>query len=206
MFFRALRAIVRVLVAILNGNAHYQNKDKLPEGRFILVAPHRTYIDPVYLALAASPEEFAFMAKKELFKNPIFRWLISNANAFPVDRSNPGPSAIKTPVKLLKEEKLSLIIFPTGTRHSDELKGGAATIAKLSGAPIVPAVYQGPLTIKDLLKRKKITVRFGDAFFIDRKIKLNKESLKEFEEKIQTAFDQLDFEIDPDYIDDYEKK
>ena len=179
MFYRILRGTLRFLLAILNGNAHYENRDKLPtDTSYILVAPHRTWIDPVYLALAASPKPFTFMAKKELFKNPILSWIIRHANAFPVDRANPGPSAIKTPVKILKKGNLSLMIFPTGTRHSNEIKGGAATIAKLSGVPIIPAVYQGPITLSGLLKRKKVTVRFGDPITIDRTVKLSKEDRK----------------------------
>lgn len=197
---------MRFLLAILNGNAHYENRTKLPtDTSYILVAPHRTWIDPVYLAIAASPKPFTFMAKKELFKNPILSWIIRHANAFPVDSANPGPSAIKTPVKILKKGDLSLMIFPTGTRHSNEIKGGAATIAKLSGVPIIPAVYQGPLTLGGILKRKKVTVRFGDPITIDRKVKLSKENLKAIDEQIQQAFDQLDMEIDPSFKYEYEK-
>ncbi|MCI3029864.1 1-acyl-sn-glycerol-3-phosphate acyltransferase [Desemzia sp. C1] len=204
MFFRILRDFVGVLVFILNGNAHYQQREKLPQNEsYILIAPHRSWIDPIYLALGAKPKDFAFMAKKELFKNPIFGWIIRKANAFPVDRLNPGPSAIKTPVKILKEGKLSLVMFPTGTRHSAELKGGAPTIAKLSGVPMVPAVYQGPLTFKDLLKRKKIVVRFGDPIYVDRKTRLTKESLAVIEKDVQAAFDQLDREIDRNYRYEY---
>lgn len=200
MFFRTLRRVVSFLLLLLNGNAHYQNREKLPkESSFILVAPHRTWIDPIYLAIGAKPNEFAFMAKKELFKNPILSWVIRHANAFPVDRKNPGPSAIKTPVKILKEGKLNLVIFPTGTRHSSELKGGAATIAKLSGVPIIPAVYQGPLSFKDLLKRKRVTVRFGDPITIEKGTRLTKDKLKEVELEIQQAFNQLDYEIDPTF-------
>ncbi|MER2225560.1 MAG: 1-acyl-sn-glycerol-3-phosphate acyltransferase [Carnobacterium sp.] len=206
MFYRILRGTLRFLLAILNGNAHYENRDKLPtDTSYILVAPHRTWIDPVYLALAASPKPFTFMAKKELFKNPILSWIIRHANAFPVDRANPGPSAIKTPVKILKKGNLSLMIFPTGTRHSNEIKGGAATIAKLSGVPIIPAVYQGPMTLSGLLKRKKVTVRFGDPITIDRTVKLSKENLKAIDEQIQHAFDQLDMEIDPSFKYDFTK-
>jgi len=93
-----------------------------------------------------------------------------------------------------------LVIFPTGTRHSSELKGGAATIAKLSGVPIIPAVYQGPLTLTDLIKRKRVTVRFGDAITIDKSTKLTKERLKEIELEIQQSFNRLDYEIDPTYV------
>jgi 1-acyl-sn-glycerol-3-phosphate acyltransferase len=188
---------VRVLVAILNGNTDYQNVENLPkDDNYILIAPHRSWIDPVFMVLAASPRKFCFMAKKELFKNPLFRWLITKLNAFPVDRDRPGPSAIKTPVKLLKETDLSLVIFPTGTRHSEELKGGAVTIAKLSKKQIVPLVYQGPYTFKDLLLRKRATVRIGEPFYIERKIEGVDNINEYYSEKIQEAFNQLDKEIE----------
>lgn len=204
LFYSFILTIIRFLVFVLNGNAHYQQQEKLPQNEsYILIAPHRSWIDPVYLALAARPKQFAFMAKKELFKNPVFNWIIRHLNAFPVDRDNPGPSAIKTPVKILKEGELGLVMFPTGTRHSADLKGGAATIAKLSGVPLVPAVYQGPLTFTDLIKRKKVVVRIGDPIYIERKTKLNKENLAEIETTIQQSFNQLDHEIDPAYHYDY---
>lgn len=204
MFYRFVLTIIRFLLFVLNGNHSYKNLDNLPkENTYIIAAPHRTWIDPVYLALAAQPRQFSFMAKKELFKNPFIGWLIRHLNAFPVDRDNPGPSAIKTPVKILKQGHLSLIIFPTGTRHSSELKGGAATIAKLSGVPIIPAVYQGPLTFKELLKRKKVTVSFGTPLYVERKTKLTKETLFSIEQNIQHSFDQLDYEINPNYHYEY---
>lgn len=200
MFYRFIRQVARFVVFLLNGNARYTNKERLSkEEAYILVGPHRTWFDPIYFALAGTPTIFSFMAKQELFKNPILRWILVHANAFPVDRENPGPSVIKKPVKFLKEGNLSLIMFPSGTRHSNDLKGGAATIAKLSGAPIVPAVFQGPLTIKGLLSRKRVTVNFGEPIYLDKKVKLTKETLKDIEDQMQAAFDQLDAEIDPNY-------
>ncbi len=62
------------------------------------------------------------MAKEELFKNPVLRFILTHSNAFPVKRDNPGPSVIKTPVKILKSTNLGLIMFPSGTRHATDLK------------------------------------------------------------------------------------
>lgn len=193
MFFSFVRSIILVLVWLLNGKFKVIGKENLPQDdNYILIAPHRSWIDPVYLVLATTPKQFSVMAKKELFKNPVFRWIITHMNAFPVDRDNPGPSAIKTPVKSLKETDLGLIIFPTGTRHSNELKGGAVTIAKLSKKPIVPAVYSGPLTFSDLVKRKKAVVRIGEPFYVERKVEGVKDTNAYYSEKIQQAFEELD--------------
>ncbi|KRK98207.1 1-acyl-sn-glycerol-3-phosphate acyltransferase [Secundilactobacillus odoratitofui DSM 19909 = JCM 15043] len=188
-----------MLLFIVNGNAHYEHKERLPEGNYILVGPHRTWFDPIYYALAGSPKKFSFMAKIELFKNPVLRWILKHANAFAVDRDHPGPSAIKTPVRLLKKSDLSLIMFPSGTRHSQDLKGGVAVIAKLAKVPIVPTVYQGPLTFKQLFTRKKITVSFGEPFYVDPKLKLDEAGFKVIESQMQQGFDRLDKEIDPTF-------
>lgn len=200
MFYTVMRGIVKTILLIINGNAHYEKKDRIPPNQnYILIAPHRTWWEPLYLAVGGSPKKFSFMAKKELFKNPILRFILTHANAFPVDREHPGPSAIKTPVKLLKNTSLSLIMFPSGTRHSSELKGGVALIAKMAKVPIVPAVYQGPLTLKDLFKRRRITVRFGEPIDISDIAKIDKEGIAEVERRMQHAFDGLDQEIDPDF-------
>lgn len=200
MFFTMMRGIVRFLLFVLNGNSEFQNKIALPQNEnYILVAPHRTWWDPLYMAVGARPKKFSFMAKEELFKNPILRFILIHANAFPVDRKKPGPSAIKTPVKLLKNTDLSLIMFPSGTRHATELKGGMALIAKVAKVKIVPCVYQGPLTFKDLLKRKKVTMRFGEPIDISDVKKIDKEGMAVVETRIQTAFDQLDRAIDPNF-------
>lgn len=200
MFYRFIRVVARVILFILNGNVRYQNKEVLPKDEnYILVAPHRTWWEPIYLAIGASPKCFSFMAKEELFKNPILRYIMVHANAFPVKRDNPGPSTVKTPVKLLKSTDLSLIMFPSGTRHSTQLKGGMALIARLAKVKIVPSVYQGPLTFGDLLKRKRITVRFGEPMDISDLKKMDAEGMAELERRMQSTFDQLDNEVNPDF-------
>ena len=116
MFYSFLRYVVAGLIWLINGHSQTQEKQELPDGPFVLVAPHRSWLDPVFLALAAWPHHFSFMAKSELFKNPLLRWLLVKVGAFPVDRAHPGPSAIKVPVRALKQEGKALMIFPTGSR------------------------------------------------------------------------------------------
>ena len=88
MFYTYLRGLVMLILWSINGNAHYHNTDKIPsqDENYILVAPHRTWWDPVYMAFATKPKQFIFMAKKELFNNRIFGWWIRMCGAFPIDR------------------------------------------------------------------------------------------------------------------------
>lgn len=199
MLYTFLVKIVGPFLNLINGRAHIYNRENLPKGNYIIVAPHRTWMDPVLIALAVWPKKFSFMAKKELFKNPIANKFLRALNAYPVDRKNPGPSAIKTPVKNLRNGDLSTIIFPSGSRYSAKLKGGATLIAKLANVPLVPTVYQGPLSFGKLFSRRPRQIAFGKPIVIDRKKRLNEEYQADLEKQMQTAFDELDKQIDPNF-------
>ncbi|WEV45173.1 1-acyl-sn-glycerol-3-phosphate acyltransferase [Streptococcaceae bacterium ESL0687] len=201
MFYAFLRNLVTFILYVVNGKADFHNVNRVPDKseNYILVAPHRSLWDPVYLAYATRPKQFIFMAKKELFKNKLFAWWIKKCGAFPVDRANPGPSAIKIPVKALKESDKSLVMFPTGSRHSDDIKGGVLVIAKMAKVRIVPAVYQGPISFKDLLKRKKVKLNFGEPIDVSDIPRANEAGVEEVTKRINKAFKDLDAELDPNY-------
>jgi 1-acyl-sn-glycerol-3-phosphate acyltransferase len=163
MLYDFLVHLVNPLLTLFNGRPQIEHKDRLPEGNYIIVAPHRTWLDPVLLALAVYPKKFTFMAKEELFKGRFANWFLRKLGAFPVNRKNPGPSAIKTPVKLLKNGDRSTIIFPTGSRYSSKIKGGALIIAKMANVPLVPAVYQGTIETKQHLQATKTQDQFRRA-------------------------------------------
>lgn len=201
MFFKTVVIIVRFLVRILNGKTEIQNKEYIPKDTvYILAAPHRSLLDPIFISFGVYPHVFSSMAKQELFKGKFMNWLLTHMNAFPVNRENPGPSALKQPVSILKEGKTNLLIFPTGSRHSAEIKGGTSSIAKLANVPILPVVYQGPLTLKDLVKRKKATVRFGKPIYLPKEKRISREELAAYDELLGTTFRQLDQEIDPNFV------
>lgn len=200
-FYDVLHGIVVGLIWTINGCIKYMHRDRLPvNDNYILVGPHRSWWDPVWYAVAAYPKHFIFMAKIELFKFPPLAWLIRAAGAFPVDRENVGPSVIKVPVRELKSGDRSLIMFPSGSRHSAELKSGTILIAKMSGKPIVPAVYQGPVKFSQLFRRNNTTINFGEPIVVDRKDKLDKENITKYTQMIQDVFDRLDQEINPDFV------
>lgn len=194
MFYAYLRWLVSFLVWVVNGNTHYHNRENLldPKENYILVAPHRTWWDPIYLAFATKPKQFIFMAKKELFNNRIFGWWIRMCGSFPIDRDNPGQEAIKYPVKMLKKSQRSLIMFPSGSRHSSNVKGGVAVIAKMAKVKIQPVVYGGPRSFSGLLKGERIDMNFGPAIDVSDIKRLNDEGIETIAKRVHDSFDQLD--------------
>ncbi|MEC1285881.1 1-acylglycerol-3-phosphate O-acyltransferase [Bacillus paralicheniformis] len=148
----------------LRGGIKVYNKENLPKDTgFVIACTHAGWVDVVALGVGIFPMEIHYMAKKELFENKLSGSFLSSINAFPVDRENPGPSSIKTPIKLLKEGKI-VGIFPSGTRSSEDvpLKRGAVTIAQMGKAPLVPAAYSGPSNEKELFKRGKMKLVIGE--------------------------------------------
>ena len=131
------------------------------------------------------------MAKKELFESKGLKWLMEHLNAFPVDRENPGPSSIKTPMRLIKDGKI-VGIFPSGTRSSEDvpLKRGAVTIASYAKSPIIPAAYVGPNNFKELFRFKRAKIAFGEPIHL-RKDVPKKEALDYLMEDLNKAMKEL---------------
>jgi 1-acyl-sn-glycerol-3-phosphate acyltransferase len=87
-----------------------------------------------------------YMAKEELFRNPLIGWFIRSIRAFPVKRGAPDRASLKFALDALAQGE-ALVIFPEGTRSENgELQVaevGVGMIAYRSGAPVVPAWVHG---------------------------------------------------------------
>src|SRR5699024_7217020 len=98
--------VVKIILNIFGRIKVYQ-KEKLPDkGGYIIACTHTGWVDILWLGVSLLPNQIHYMVKKELFQTKFTNWLMNVLNAFPVDRDNPGPSTIKIPRKLLKEEKI----------------------------------------------------------------------------------------------------
>ncbi|WP_339162691.1 lysophospholipid acyltransferase family protein [Siminovitchia sp. FSL W7-1587] len=160
--------ILATIIIRTLGKVEVQNKQTLPrEGGYVLTCTHKGWLDVVVLAIC-TPRPIHFMAKQELFQNKLIARFLFAINAFPVNRETPSPSSIKIPVKQLKSGEV-VGIFPGGTRTVEDvsLKRGAVTIANLAKVPVVPAAYEGPATLKELVKARKATVIFGEPFHVN---------------------------------------
>lgn len=172
-------------------------KEKIPKDQgFVLACTHTGWIDILWLGISLLPTQIHYMAKKELFESKFLNWLMVHLNAFPVDRENPGPSSIKTPVRLIKDKKI-IGIFPSGTRTTEDvpLKRGAVTIASHAKAPIVPAAYVGPNNFKELLKWKRPKIIFGDPIYLQKDIP-KREALDRMADELNQAMRDLKANIE----------
>ena len=70
-------------------------RERIPEkGAFIVAANHASYFDPPLLGTAMSTRLIHFMAKEELFKNPLMGRFLRYVHTFPVRRGHLDRKAI----------------------------------------------------------------------------------------------------------------
>jgi len=140
-------------------------------GPYIFVPNHQSNFDIAAL-LGYLPGHNRFVAKRELFSEPVLGMVLRTMGMVPVDRDNPL-EAIQLLNQVASEEKYSLIIFPEGTRSRDgallPFKKGPFTAAILMKIPVVPVVCRGTASI--MPKGGYLSILPGDCdVFVERPI------------------------------------
>ncbi len=129
--------------------------------RLIIACNHISFADPSVI-ISFFPYSIHFIAKSEIFENPVTAFFASNLNAFPVRRGLSDRNAIKYACDILDQDKI-LGIFPEGRRVRsaipEKAKRGVAFISKRTGADVLPASLY--LDTKEDVVRPKLTLRFG---------------------------------------------
>lgn len=134
------------------------------EGGLILCANHIGQLDMFFIAYKIK-RLVHYMAKAELFKNPILKWFLTNVGAFPVKRGTGDIGAVKTVYKMLKSGKI-VGIMPEGTRTKGKehvkAKSGAAMFALSADVPILPVGISGSYKLFT-----KVNVNIGKPFKLE---------------------------------------
>ena len=124
-------------------------KEKLPSVPYLLVCNHRSNFDNFVITSVIRDPYLVFISKPSNFKIPFAGRLIKRCGYLSIDRENPR-NALKTihaSAELLKNEKMSIGVFPEGTRGREEgvapFSEGCFLIAKKAACPIVVASLKG---------------------------------------------------------------
>lgn len=140
MFYNTVKTLVKGFINVFF-RVEVEGKDNIPaEGSCLICANHSSNWDPVFL-VALTKRKINFMAKAELFRIPLLKWVLGRFGAFPVQRGKADIGAVKKSMSILNSGDV-LGMFPTGTRNSDEqnadVKAGAALIATRCGTTVLP--------------------------------------------------------------------
>lgn len=122
-------------------------KKNIPaEGGFIVASNHVSYLDPIVVGVAC-PRKLNYMARHELFLNPLFGAILYKVNAFPVKRNSADIKAMKEAIQRVGKKGQGLLVFPEGRRGAPGLKltpqAGVGFLVRKLGVPVIPAFVSG---------------------------------------------------------------
>ena len=162
--YNFIKTIFRPLVKCVF-KMQFKGLENIPsEGtRYIVAINHTCALDPVFAACPKQLPPLHFMAKVELFKNPIVGWFMTHMYGFPVKRGKGDNSAIEYGEKIINEGHV-MAICPEGKRIKDKngvpqrAKSGVAVIAKATNASVLPVAIccDGPIKAG-----KHVTISYG---------------------------------------------
>ena len=115
---------------------------------YIIMANHRSFADPMALAIKVKRYEIRFIGKRELAHGRLKSWLFSGLHMILVARHGTDMAAMRQCMQTLKEGHI-LGIFPEGTRHQPEMmqevESGTAIIALRARVPLLPVYIDGKI-------------------------------------------------------------
>lgn len=138
----------RILCRLAGVRVRVEGVDQLdPHKTYIFAGNHCSQYD-IFAFQGYFPHDFRWIAKKELFRIPLFGQAMHRVGYIPIDRSH-GRQALKSLDEAARRIACgsSVLIFPEGTRSSDgvlrEFKAGAVLLAIKAGVEIVPLGING---------------------------------------------------------------
>ena len=186
--------IYKIFAPIVRGLYRIETvgQENIPEGGVILASNHTAFSDVLIISAAAN-RQVRYMAKKELFRIPLLKQLITALGAYPVDRGGADVGSIKRTISMLESGEL-IGIFPQGTRQGKkdpretEVKGGIGMIAYHTKSPVLP-VFISNNRMKTGAFRKN-TVTFGTVIPFE-ELGFEKGGSKEYQQCAESVFREV---------------
>lgn len=158
----------------VDGREHIRGfKDK---SGVLVVSNHTSFLDVAFMYICTRPQQWLrFIGREDLFDNAhgLVGQILSRVGAFPIKRDSADRSAIKRASRMLKNKEC-VGILPEGTRRgkgtkTPEIHSGAAFIARLGHAPILPMTVRNAEKVKEkgkFFRFPKITIEYGNPLVV----------------------------------------
>lgn len=139
-------------------------------GSVLVACNHISGLDPPIVG-GNLPFDIWFVAKSELFRNPLIGRILRAVNAYPIQRGTADYVALDHAVELLRGGQ-SVIMFPEGTRQVPGRLGrprwGFGYVARHAGRPVVPVFVRGTRDRRPRgLRHEPMEVWAGEAYRFD---------------------------------------
>jgi 1-acyl-sn-glycerol-3-phosphate acyltransferase len=175
--------------------AGWKNIKNVKKPCIFAIATHSHILDS-YIVGAALPFNCQFypinyMTKDSFFRMPVIKHIVKAYSAFPVIRGLGLEKTLEPAVQLIKQKGAIGMFIEGNISPKGELrnpKPGAAALALITGAPIIPVTIRGTHQIRNPLKwlflQKKIFVCFGQKINPENKANPSREDIENLTQKI----------------------
>lgn len=181
-----IRSWARLILMLAGAKVELRGIENIEKNEsYAFVSNHASLLD-IPTAMTTLPYKLRFLAKKELFKIPLFGRAMLAAGHIKIDRRN-LESAVKSINEAsirLKENHSSVLIFAEGTRsltgEVGKFKKGGIILAIRMGIPIVPITISGSRKLwpkGGSIKSGKIIITIGKPISTDGYGKSNRNAL-----------------------------
>lgn len=162
-FYRkVMYLLIDFVIDFMRIHVKTEGLEKTPkEGRYLLVCNHLNDVDPPLLMKFFPQQEIAFISKRENEKKFILGKFMHRLYCQSINREN-DREALKTIlncIRLLKEDKASIAVFPEGRIHDDRkfhhFRPGVFKIAQKAKVPIVVCTLKNSRYLTKNLTRLK---------------------------------------------------
>lgn len=138
----------------------------------VIVANHRSSVDPFFIHLAAKRRVRWFVAR-EFFSNKLFGWFLHETGAIPTRRGGIDNVSVREAMKLLHEGKWVGVLPEGRINTSDQfmmpVRPGAALLARKANVPILPVYIQGApfdgTVTGPFFMRAQVTIAVGELIY-----------------------------------------
>jgi 1-acyl-sn-glycerol-3-phosphate acyltransferase len=146
--------------------------DNVPRSGPVILAPNHFSQWDHFFAGVYLRRKIRFMAKSQLFSNPVITWILNHGGAFPVRRGHKDEEAFITAHAILDNGGCLLMYAEGGRSRTGRLRSPRPGIGRLAlecGVPVVPMAIHGSLGVRGWkrLRFPKVTVQYGEPMTFD---------------------------------------
>ena len=142
--------------------------NNLPQkSAFILLPKHQRWEDIPLLGLA-TPKPLYYIAKSELFTNPLGNWFLRSLGGIPLNRQRPLESrhSLKSLISLLREGE-GTVIFPEGTYYSNKMGPGHVGLIRLILSRVTPPFIPVGVSYSRKGFRTPVRINYGKPVYVE---------------------------------------
>jgi 1-acyl-sn-glycerol-3-phosphate acyltransferase len=188
-------------IAVLLYRARAIDTLNVPADGPAIVAPNHFSNMDHFFAGVYLRRKMQFMAKSQLYGNPILNYIFRIGGVFPVRRGHHDEEAFITARAVLARGNCVLMYSEGGRSRTGKLgepRPGVGRLALETGAPVVPVAIHGSLGVRKWRKLRfpKVTIQYGEPITFDVVAEPSREQQLEAAERIFAPVREMYAELD----------